>query len=231
MQIFNKRGVPLGFTDDVDVAADGKIYFSDASTKFQPNVIGDTYKASHLGAMEHGVHGRLLVYDPADKTTKVLLEGLSFANGVAVSHDQTYVLVNETFNYRVTRYWIAGQKKGKSDIFLDALPGFNDNISTGMDGRYWIACMSPRNDLLDNLSGKPFWRKVIVRLPEFLIPQAVGYGHVIAVNGKGDILMSLQDPSGAYPFTTSGVETEDYLYVGSLSAPVMGRIHKQKIGL
>lgn len=224
-------GVPFGFTDDVDVAADGKIYFSDASTKFQPKVVGDTYIASRLDVIEHGGNGRLLVYDPAAQSTTVLLRDLNFANGVAVSHDQTYVLVNETGSYRVARYWIEGDKKGTSDIFLDALPGLNDNISTGMDGRFWIALMSIRVDILDRFSGKPFLRKVMLRIPDFLAPQAIPYGHVIAVNGKGDILMSLQDPTGAYPFTTSGVETEDYLYVGSLSAPVMGRIDKKKIGL
>ena len=224
-------GVPLGFTDDVDVAADGKIYFSDASTKFLPKVVGDTYIASRLDVIEHGGNGRLLVYDPAVQTTTVLLRDLNFANGVAVSHDQTYVLVNETGSYRVTRYWIAGRKKGTSDIFLDALPGLNDNISTGLDGRYWIALMSMRVDILDRLSGKPFLRKMLLRIPDFLAPQAIPYGHVMAVNAQGDILMSLQDPTGAYPFTTSAVETDDYLYVGSLSAPVMGRIHKRKIGL
>ncbi len=224
-------GVPIGFADDVDVAADGKIYFSDASTKFWPKVVGDTYKASRLDVIEHGGNGRLLVYDPVAKTTTVLLGGLNFANGVAVSHDQTYVLVNETGSYRVTRYWIAGDKKGTSDIFLDALPGLNDNISTGLDGRFWIALMSIRVDILDRLSDKPFLRKVILRIPDFLAPQAIPYGHVIAVNTQGEILMSLQDPSGAYPFTTSAVEAEDYLYVGSLVAPVLGRIHKSKIGL
>ena len=224
-------GVPLGFTDDVDVAADGKIYFSDASTKFQPKVVGDTYTASRLDIIEHGGKGRLVVYDPDTKTTTVLLEGSNFANGVAVSHDQTYVLVNETGSYRVTRYWIAGDKKGTSDIFLDELPGLNDNISTGLDGRFWIALMSIRVDILDRLSGKPFMRKVILRIPDFLAPQAIPYGHVIAVSAQGKILMSLQDPSGAYPLTTSAFEAEDYLYVGSLTAPVMGRLHKRKIGL
>ena len=224
-------GIPLGFTDDVDVAQDGKIYFSDASTKFLPKVVGDTYKASHMDIMEHGGNGRLLVYDPATKMTTVLLSGLNFANGVAVAHDQTYILVNETGSYRVIRYWIAGQKKGKSEIFLDALPGFNDNISTGLDNRYWIAFMSPRVDLLDNLSGKPFLRKVIQRFPDFMKPQAVAQGHVIAINGDGKILLSLQDPSGAYPHTTSATETKDYLYIGSLVAPVLGRIEKSRIGL
>ena len=34
-----------------------------------------------------------------------------FANGVAVSPDQTYLLVNETGAYKITKIWIAGEKK------------------------------------------------------------------------------------------------------------------------
>ena len=57
--------------------------------------------------------GRLLCYDPATRKATTLLRGLNFANGVAVSHDQTYVLVNETGSYRVVRYWLEGPKKGQ----------------------------------------------------------------------------------------------------------------------
>ena len=56
--------------------------------------------------------GRLLVYDPISRVATTLVDGLNFANGVAVSHDQTYVLVNETGKYRVIRYWIAGPQEG-----------------------------------------------------------------------------------------------------------------------
>ena len=52
-------GVPIRFADDVDVAADGKIYFSDASTKFGAKESGGTYEASLLDINEHGGHGRL----------------------------------------------------------------------------------------------------------------------------------------------------------------------------
>ena len=50
-------GIPIRFADDVDVAADGKIYFSDASTKFGAKASGGTYEGSLLDLMEHGGHG------------------------------------------------------------------------------------------------------------------------------------------------------------------------------
>lgn len=223
-------GVPIRYADDVDVAADGKIYFSDASTKFGAKEWG-TYEASLLDINEHGGHGRLLVYDPVAGTTKTLVSGLNFANGVAVSHDQNAVLVNETGSYRVIRFWIAGPKKGTAEKLIEALPSFPDNISTGKDGRYWVAFVSPRNPLIDKLSGKPFMRKVIQRMPAFLRPKAVPYGHIMAIDDKGSVLADLQDSDGEYPLNTSVTETRDYLYIGSLVAPVLARLKKAKIGL
>ena len=222
-------GVPIRYANDVDVAANGKIYFSDASIKFGAKEWGGTYEASLLDLMEHGGHGRLLVFDIADGKTKTLLDGLNFANGVAVSHDQTYVLINETGNYRVMRYWLTGVKKGKAEPFVEGLPGFPDNISRGFDGLYWVAFASPRNALLDSLSDKPFLRKVIQRMPAFIRPKAVAYGHIISIDGHGKVVNDLQDSSGIYPINTSVTETKDYLYVGNLVSPVIGRLPKQSL--
>lgn len=222
-------GIPIRYADDVDVAADGKIYFSDASTKFGAQKWGGTYEASLLDINEHGGHGRLLVFDPSTRQTTTLLDGLNFANGVAVSHDQTYVLVNETGSYRVMRYWIAGPQKGKSEPFIDTLPSFPDNISAGQAGRFWVALVSPRNPIIDKFSDKPFWRKMIQRLPAFMRPKAVAYGHIIAIDSHGKVIVDLQDPDGGYPINTSVTETEDHLYIGSLVAPVLGRLQKTSI--
>ena len=86
------EGLPFKFTDDVDVAVDGKIYFTDASSKYD---IHD-YR---IDLMVHRPFGRLVMYDPESGTTETLLTGLYFANGVAVSPEGDFVLVNETSEY------------------------------------------------------------------------------------------------------------------------------------
>jgi sugar lactone lactonase YvrE len=223
-------GIPLGFTDDVDVAADGKIYFSDASIKFKAKTYG-TMAASLLDLMEHGGHGRLIVYDPATGKASTLISGLNFANGVAVSPDQYFVLVNETGNYRVLRYWITGPNKGTWKPLIESLPAFPDNISVGFDGRFWIALVSPRNPLLDSLSDKPLIRKMIQRLPEAIKPKAVPYGHIIAINENGKVVADLQDPAAACPINTGVTETDQYLYIGSLSTDFIARLPKDRLNL
>lgn len=224
-------GLPILYADDVDVAPDGTIYFSDASTKFSARAAGGTLQGSLLDLMEHGGHGRLLAYHPASGKTTTVLDGLNFANGVALSHDGRSVLVVETGSYRVLRHWIAGARKGQTEPLIQSLPGFPDNISRGQDGRYWIAFPSPRNALVDGLSDSPALRSVIQRLPAFMRPKPVHYGHIIAIDGRGRVVLDLQDPDGAYPINSSATETDDHIYVGSLVAPVLARLPKKRVGL
>lgn len=222
-------GIPIHYADDLDIADNGRIYFSDASVKFGAEACGGTLEASYLDIAEHGGHGRLLVYDPRTGSVATLLDGINFANGVAVSHDQMSVLVVETGSYRVLRHWIRGPRKGVTEPFIEALPSFPDNISKGFDDKYWIALVSPRNPLLDRFADKPFFRKIAMRLPEALRPKAVPYGHIIAVNESGIVIQNLQDPNAAAGMNTSVMETDDHLYIGSLTADFVARLPKSRI--
>ena len=84
----NVGGDPIRYADAVVVARTGKMYFSDASGRFAPAPMGRHLRsrgARHPGA---GVHRRILEYDPATGTTRIVAKGLSFANGVALSADE-----------------------------------------------------------------------------------------------------------------------------------------------
>lgn len=212
------EGLPFKFTDDVDVASDGKIYFSDASSGFD---IHD-YR---LDLMVHRPLGRLLVYDPTTKETTTLLSNLYFANGVAVSPNGEFVLVNETSEYRVTKYWLKGEKAGQSEMIMENLPGFPDGISSNGKGIYWIALPAKRKEIIDNLAGKPFIRKVVLRLPESIQPSPDRHGFVLGIDGDGQVIHNLQDPSPeSFSPITSVEEKNGILYLGSLTYPGFARI-------
>ena len=215
-------GIALNYADDVDVADNGKIYFSDASTKFHAKKYG-TFAASMLDINEHGGHGRVLEYDPVSKQSTTLLSGLNFANGIAVSHDQKWVLVNETGSYRVLKVGIDASNKGHVETVIDNFPGFPDNISRGSNGVYWVGLVSPRSGALDSLSGSAFVRKIVQRLPAFMRPKAKHFGHIIAINDNGDVIHNLQDPLGMYGHTTGALEVGDKLYVSSLHDTAIGK--------
>jgi len=218
------EGSPILFADELAIAADGKIYFSDASTKFGAKAAGSTLAGSLLEIMEHGSTGRVLVYNPADGSTKTVADNMSFPNGIAMCPDDACILIAETGTYSIKRLWLKSLKSGTMDTIIDNLPGFPDNINKGQDGRYWIGLTSPRSEALDNLSAKPFMRKVVQRLPTSLRPKAVNYGFVFAVDMNGKVLAQYQDPSGSYPLTTGATEPGDgWLYIGSLGATELGR--------
>jgi sugar lactone lactonase YvrE len=202
-------GVPFGLTDDVEPGADGNYYFSDASSKFG-------LRDFMLDVLEHGANGRLLAYDPRTRETRLLLGGLHFANGVAVAPDASYVLVAETTEYRVRRYWLAGPKAGQSDIFIDNLPGFPDGISSNGRGIFWLAIVGPRDAQLDGLLPRPFLRKLLLRLhlPD---PAPRRYAMVLGLDAQGRVVHNLQDPSAnAYAPITAVQESGGMLYLGSL---------------
>jgi sugar lactone lactonase YvrE len=220
-------GTPIGFADDLDIAPDGRIYLSDASTRFPWRTHGPD--AARLAVLENGLDGRLIEYDPATGRASTLLGGLAFANGVAIGHDPDYLLVTETARYRVRRVWIGGPRRGEHEVLLDNLPGFPDNVTRGAEGRYWLALFAPRVPVLDRLAARPSLRKLLAKVPGFLQPQPKAHGHVIAIDGRGQVLSDLQDPAGGYAMTTSALEAEGMLYVGSLTAPALARLPLPRI--
>ncbi|MCG8455531.1 MAG: SMP-30/gluconolactonase/LRE family protein [Holophagales bacterium] len=211
-------GVPFGFTDDLDVASDGRIYFSDASSRFG---VGEYL----YDLLEARPHGRLLRHDPATGVTELLAQGLYFANGIALSRDEDFVLVNETYRYRITRYWLKGPKAGTSEIFIDNLPGFPDGVSSNRRGTFWVALFTVRNATMDRLHPYPFAKAFLSKLPRFLWPKPAPYGLVIALDEQGRVLRTLQDPGGAViPQVTSAEEAGGYLYLGNLDRDYFARV-------
>ncbi len=221
-------GGPIAYADDLDIADNGVIYFSDASTKFGAEAAGSTLAASLLEISEHGNTGRFLSYDPASGKTGVVATGYSFANGVAMCPDSNCILVNETGEYSVDRIYVTGPRKGEIETLIDNLPGFPDNINRGavVDGRqtYWLGLASPRVKQLDDVAQKPFLRALSYRLPASLRMSPGAYGIVIQIDEDGNVLQTLQDPSGAYAVTTGAIEGNGWLYITSLTSPALGRV-------
>lgn len=223
LMLENGEESAIRYADDLDLTSDGVIYFSDASTRFAAEVFG-TFDASMLDIMEHSQSGRVLKYDPVTKQTTQIMDGIQFANGVAVSHDEQFILVNETGKYRILKHWIAGDEKGKTEVFVENLPGFPDNLNKSVNDGYWLGLVAPRNKLLDLMSPYPEVRTVVQRMPPALKPKADLYGHVVKLNEQGEVLISLQDTNTIYSYTTGAIELDGWLYVSSLHEKVLGRL-------
>jgi sugar lactone lactonase YvrE len=215
--------------NNLAIGPNGVIYFSQSSTKFTASAFGGSYEASLLDILEHGGNGNVYSFDPASGTATRLMTNLNYANGVAVSKDGSFLLVAETSEYRILKYWLSGELRARTEVLIDNLPAFPDNIKSGLNGRFWIGFAAPRNRLIDQLSNYPFARKIIQRLPTAARPKAEPFSHVIAINGDGDVLMNLHDPAARFPTLTGVLETRDALYLTTLFGHRLPRIKKRDL--
>lgn len=202
--------------NDLDVGADGTIYFTEASNRFPMSQFANDL-------LEHQPNGRLLALDPQTQKPRTLLRDLYFANGVAVSPDQSFVLVVETGKYRVRRVWLKGPRVGQDDIFIDNLPGFPDGISSNGRDRFWLALPTPRLAIVDRMLPHPFLRKVVARLPKFLQPAPQRYSFVLGLDQNGHVVENLQNPSpDCYAEISNVLEHNGALYFGSIGEDTVG---------
>jgi sugar lactone lactonase YvrE len=220
---------PLENANNLGIGPDGIIYFSQSSSKFTAADFGGSYQASLLDILEHAGHGNVYAFDPASGSVRRLITGLNYANGVAVSEDGSFLLLAETSHYRILKHWLTGDLKGSTEVLIDNLPGFPDNIKNGMNGRFWIGFTAPRNAVVDRFSDQPLLRKVIQRLPASIRPKAIPFSHVIAINGNGEVLMNLHDPAARFPTLTGVLETRDILYLTTLFGNQLPYIKKQEL--
>jgi sugar lactone lactonase YvrE len=203
------EGEPMLFCNNAAVAADGTVYFSDSSRRFGI----DHWKGD---LMEHSGTGRLLRRDP-DGQVEVLLQGLQFANGVALAPDGSSVLVAESGAYRITRLALTGPDAGRSAVLVDNLPGFPDNLSTGSDGLVWVALGSARQRSLDMLHPRhPALRRMAWSLPDRLQLHPRRSVWTMALDWAGQVVHDLQGQHPTFYMVTGVREDRGTVYLGSL---------------
>jgi sugar lactone lactonase YvrE len=203
-------GRPIALANELAVARGGTVYFSDSTVT--PYARIDLTRE----LLENRSTGRLLRYDPRTRRTDVLLGGLSLANGVALAPDQSYVLVAESYRYRITRYWLTGPKAGTHDIFASNLPGFPDNITAGPDGTFWVALYQPRSGMIDFLQRHPFLKAQLAKLPGALLAAGQAKASTaLQLSATGRPVRALSDSTGHIFGLTTALAHDGYLYLGT----------------
>ncbi len=211
-------GRPFRYASDVALTARGEIYFTDASSKFG---FGETYS----DFLEHGANGRLLRFDDLAQTTTVVQDGLYFPGGLALGPQDDYLLIAETSAYRVSRYWLTGDRAGQREIFIENLPGLPAHITWNGRDTWWLALYSPRIKAFDRWAGQPWLRRLVLRLPGFLQPKPEKRALVLGLDAQGRVIHNLQYAGDdAYAPVTSVREHDGWLYLGSLTERGLGRI-------
>ena len=211
----------LRLADDLDIAPDGRIFFSEATIRYEMH-------DWHTDALEGRGSGRIICYEPRTKHTHTVLSNLIFPNGICIGSDGQSILFAETWGCTIKRYWFDGPRTGQVEVLIPNLPGYPDNINRASDGNYWCGLIGMRSQVFDLAMRKPGFRTRMVKqlqVDEWFSPN-LNTGCVIKFNERGEVLESLWDLHGVnHPMITSMREHRGYLYLGGLSNNRIGR-HK-----
>jgi ribose transport system permease protein len=140
----------------VGVGPDNIHYYTDASGRFGA--------ADWLvDAVEGRATGRLIAFDPGRGETRVLARGLRFPYGVCLSRDGQSLLIAETWGACVSRYWLAGPRRGTVEPFVTDLPGYPGSIGPSSDGHYWLPMTAMRSPAFELSLRLPDFRKRMLR--------------------------------------------------------------------
>lgn len=174
--------------------------------------------------------GRLIKYDPESKQATVILRGLGFPNGVALSKNGEFLLLSETLHCRILRYWLQTSKAGTVEVFTQ-LPGFPDNIKRNSKGEFWVGVHSKRGKLLEWFLSHPWMGRTLVKLPvpgikalfSFFSAWRRSAGFAARLSEEGETLEIFEPRHGNGWGSISEVyERDGSLWIGSVTMPSLG---------
>ncbi|XP_037716293.1 adipocyte plasma membrane-associated protein-like [Drosophila subpulchrella] len=189
--------------------------------------------------------GRLFKYNREKMTNEVLLDELAFANGLALSPNEDFIILAETTAMRLTKYYLKGSRAGQSEVFVDGLPGWPDNL-TGDNEGIWVplsvASDSENPNLFASLAPYPRLRSFLARLVglmqlpfrisnkiypnnisarlfhsfnEMATNNAPNRSTVVRVDWNGNIVSSLHGFDRSASGISHVLEIKGHLYLGS----------------
>ncbi|MWB78311.1 ABC transporter permease [Pseudooceanicola sp. 216_PA32_1] len=209
----------IRMADDLDVAPDGVIYFSDATKRYD-------MENWAMDLLEGRPNGRLLSYDPKTGRTRTVCDNLLFPNGVCLAHDRRHLLVASTWDCSVLAFDLQNLKAGPR-VLVSGLPGYPDNINRASDGGYWLALAGMRNPVIDLAMTHPGLRRRMTRRvpPTNWLFGNLNIGGVLKLDGTGRVRDAYWDrPDGPLYMITSMREHQGALYLGGVTNDKIGRL-------
>jgi hypothetical protein len=227
-QWWQGTGRTFSFANGVEVdPGTGAVYFTETSTRFQRReflhivISGDTT-------------GRLLRYDPkSGGEVEVLVDGLAFPNGLAMSRDGTHLLLAETTTGRILRYWLRPTAKAPAIEEVARLPWFPDNIRMSPRGGFWVGLHAKRGKIAEWCISYPWLRQLVLSLPTRHVQRASWLlnrlgRQVIAVrlseeDSKVMEMVSVHgDLQKVFRSVSEVEERNGSLWIGSVMSPFLG---------
>lgn len=149
---------------------------------------------------------------PSTQKVHVLVKGLAFPNGVALSRDNSFILLAETTTLKILKIHVGDSMINNIETFAH-VPRTPDNIKRNAKGEFWVALNSGRG-LIQRLE-----REIETTLPLTTDPVAIKFDE------EGKIIEVLDGEYGQQLDSVSEVEEhEGSLWIGSAVQPYIGLI-------
>ncbi len=191
---------PVEKADDLAISSDGeRIYFTEPYDHAGA-ILGVSIQ-SRNEALTLGTNGNIWKFDLIENTASLVAHDYAYLDGILLEYspDQTRessILVNEVSRFRLIRMFLSGAQSGEDEIVIDGLPGFPDGMDRDPEGRVWVALVIERSALITWLHKNPFWKHLVLYIPERLQPVSRRTGLlVLSKDGKKPLYYGMHDGS------------------------------------
>lgn len=162
--------------------------------------------------------GRVAKYDPHTRNVTILVFGLYFPNGLALSRDKSFLVVAETGKLQLIKIWLTGPRRNTVEVFSE-LERYPDNVKSTENGEFWVALNSARD--LGDKNGIVLKESVSASEIPWFTKDPVA----IKFDAQGKV-MAMVD--GMYEKTLESVsevgEYQGVLWIGSVTMPYVIRL-------
>lgn len=100
----------------------------------------------HINNNLYSLHFSVFKYDRVKNESTVLMDEVFFANGVALSPQEDFLVVAETGGMRLLKHYLKGSKAGQTEVFVEGLPGMPDNLTPDSEGLWVPLVMASDNE-------------------------------------------------------------------------------------
>jgi sugar lactone lactonase YvrE len=150
---------------------DGAVYIAEGTIYHEPI-------NWYVDLMERRQAGRLIRCDPDTFETEVLLSGLSYPCGVAISRDGKWLLISESWKHTLSRFPLDNIQENRRELVIPNLPGYPGRITYSSDGGYWMCIFAMRTYLVDFVLTEEKYRREMMRSidPAYWVRPALSSG-------------------------------------------------------
>lgn len=215
----NTGGRKAVVCDNLAISADGKrIYFSEPFG-YENATLDDAVDE----ALALAGNGRLWRHDLDSNRTRLIAEGFHFINGVLIDpspagQKEESVIVTQTSQFQVTRFYVNGPRAGTAEKVIDSLPGMPDGMDRDASGRIWLAMFVSRGKLLTWLHKNAWLKPFFLRLPTSLLLRQQGSTGVVVLSPDGSTpLYSAFHKGPGLTSIASAVPSRDGIYLANVS--------------